>query len=165
MEKLDSNTEYHDIQQGVDCKAQGSSIYSSSDGGVTVECGVSVEFASCFPFCGGFADYDNDDYGSGDGSGSGSGDNGDYDYSSLSGTTSSQTCIGTACTFNFGGVIIRDGEGSGAGAGGGGGDLRTITCQGASRSAFCDGSQCRVSCWDGTEVRECKGRRRKELEI
>ena len=114
MEKLDSNTEYHDIQQGVDCKAQGSSIYSSSDGGVTVECGVSVEFASCFPFCGGFADYDNDDYGSGDGSGSGSGDNGDYDYSSLSGTTSSQTCIGTACTFNFGGVIIRDGEGSGA---------------------------------------------------
>merc|ERR1711988_164474 len=129
-------------QQSVDCKGKGSSIYTSPGGTVTVECGVSVEFSSCFPFCGGFGNYEDYDYYGGGGSVEGSGD---QDYDNFSGTTS-QTCVGTTCILNLHHTSLPPG------GGGGGGDVRVIHCRGSPRSSFCDGSLCRVSCWDGSEV-------------
>ena len=105
-----------------------------------------MEFSSCFPFCGGFGDYEDYDYYGGSGSGEGSGDQ-DYDYDTFSGTTS-QTCVGTTCILNLHHTSLT----AGPGGRGRGGDVRVINCRGSPRSSSCDGSLCRVSCWDGSEV-------------
>merc|ERR1711990_938110 len=61
-------------EHNVDCEGQGSSFSSSGDGGTTIECGVSVEFDDCFPFCGLGGEIDGSgDPGNDDLSGSGGG--------------------------------------------------------------------------------------------